>query len=204
MQTSYGGAFRDSTAFNTKMSLLWLGAGTAEERFADALRAMHESLDGSGVKHVVFESQGTSHEWQTWRRSLHSFAPLLFQAAAQADAQQAGDKPVSREPRPGGLGGFRRPIALGPDDKPAFDDPPDDFRKVRDGIPHGKLEMIGYDSKSVGTRRKMNVYTPPGYSAALEREEGSSDRDRPARTHLSQGAGSAAHLARQLSQPRTD
>ena len=25
--------------------------------------------------------------------------------------------------------------------------------------------MIEYDSKSVGTRRKMNVYTPPGYSA---------------------------------------
>jgi len=24
--------------------------------------------------------------------------------------------------------------------------------------------MIEYDSKSVGTRRKMQVYTPPGYS----------------------------------------
>ena len=54
---------------------------------------------------------------------------------------------------------------LGPDDKPAFDDPPADFKTAREGIPHGKLEMIEYDSKSVGTRRKMNVYTPPGYSA---------------------------------------
>ena len=54
---------------------------------------------------------------------------------------------------------------LGPDDKPAFDDPPADFNEVRDDIPHGKLEMIEYDSKTVGTRRKMNVYTPPGYSA---------------------------------------
>jgi enterochelin esterase-like enzyme len=53
---------------------------------------------------------------------------------------------------------------LGPGDKPAFDDPAADFRTVRDGIPHGKLEMINYDSKSVGTRRKMNVYTPAGYS----------------------------------------
>ena len=32
-------------------------------------------------------------------------------------------------------------------------------------MPHGKLEMVSYDSKSVGTTRKMQVYTPPGYSA---------------------------------------
>ena len=25
--------------------------------------------------------------------------------------------------------------------------------------------MIEYDSKTVGTRRRMNVYTPPGYSS---------------------------------------
>jgi enterochelin esterase-like enzyme len=164
-ETSYGGAFRDAAAFNAKMRLLWLAAGTAEERFADVLRAMHESLDGAGVKHVVFESQGTSHEWQTWRRSLHDFAPLLFQTARQAVAQKAGDKPASPEPRRGGRGGFRRPIVLGPDDKPAFEDPPAGFGTVRDGIPHGKLEMIQYNSKSVGTRRRMNVYSPPGYAA---------------------------------------
>src|SRR5690606_18065854 len=35
---------------------------------------------------------------------------------------------------------------------------------VRDGIPRGKLMMVEYDSDTVGTRRKMNVYTPPGYS----------------------------------------
>jgi enterochelin esterase-like enzyme len=31
------------------------------------------------ILHVVFESPGTAHEWQTWRRSLHDFAPRLFQ-----------------------------------------------------------------------------------------------------------------------------
>ncbi len=61
-------------------------------------------------------------------------------------------------------GGFNRPIVLGPDDKPAFDDPPAGFKSRRDNITHGKLEMIEYDSKTVGTRRKMQVYTPPGYS----------------------------------------
>lgn len=77
--TAYNGAFRDAAAFNTKVRLLWLGAGTAEKPFATGLRAMHEVLDQAGVKHVVFESQDTAHEWQTWRRSLHDFAPRLFQ-----------------------------------------------------------------------------------------------------------------------------
>ena len=31
-------------------------------------------------------------------------------------------------------------------------------------MPHGRLEMVTYESKSVGTTRKMQVYTPPGYS----------------------------------------
>jgi enterochelin esterase-like enzyme len=35
----------------------------------------------------------------------------------------------------------------------------------REGISRGKLEMIEYDSKTVGTKRRMQVYTPPGYSA---------------------------------------
>ena len=74
-------------------------------------------------------------------------------------------EPASPRPGRGGRGGFGGPITLGPDDKPAFDDPPTDFNVVRADIPHGKLEMIQYDSKTVGTRRNMNVYTPPGYSA---------------------------------------
>jgi enterochelin esterase-like enzyme len=53
---------------------------------------------------------------------------------------------------------------LGPDDKPAFDDPPAGFDARRDTIPHGKLEMIEYDSETVGTTRRMQVYTPPGYT----------------------------------------
>ena len=70
----------------------------------------------------------------------------------------AGDRPRRR---PGGFGG---PIVLGPDDKPAFDDPPTGINVTREGISHGTLEMIEYDSKTVGTRRKMYVYTPPGYT----------------------------------------
>lgn len=57
-------------------------------------------------------------------------------------------------------------IVVKPDDVPAFPEPPAGWDARREDISHGKLEMIEYDSKTVGTRRKMNVYTPPGYSAA--------------------------------------
>lgn len=56
-------------------------------------------------------------------------------------------------------------IVLGPDDKPAFPAAPEGFDKRRDGIAHGKIETVEYDSKSVGAKRKLVVYTPPGYSA---------------------------------------
>jgi enterochelin esterase-like enzyme len=59
---------------------------------------------------------------------------------------------------------FGGPIVLNPDDVPAFADPPKGFDANREGIPHGKLEMVTYESKTVGTTRKMQVYTPPGYS----------------------------------------
>jgi enterochelin esterase-like enzyme len=88
-------------------------------------------------------------------------------AAAQTrpDNAQADEAPGRRGPgRRGGRGGFGGPIELGPDDKPAFDDPPAGFDEVRDDIEHGKLERVEYDSKTVGVRRWMQVYTPPGYS----------------------------------------
>jgi enterochelin esterase family protein len=77
-ETSYDGVLRDAAAFNEQVKLLWFGAGSAEERFAAAVRDLHASLTDAGIQHIVFESPGTSHEWQTWRRSLYDFAPHLF------------------------------------------------------------------------------------------------------------------------------
>ena len=37
-----------------------------------------ESLKGIGVNAVGYVSEGTAHEWHTWRRSLYQFAQLLF------------------------------------------------------------------------------------------------------------------------------
>jgi len=83
---------------------------------------------------------------------------------AQSSQQSEPANPEARVRR----GGFGGPITLGPDDKPAFPAPPEGFDKPREGIAHGKLEMIEYDSKSVGTKRKALVYTPPGYSSATK------------------------------------
>ncbi|HXG47648.1 MAG TPA: alpha/beta hydrolase-fold protein [Methylomirabilota bacterium] len=88
--------------------------------------------------------------------------------SSEATAKRDGAGPAAAAPDQSGRSGrrgFGGPIELKPDDKPAFPDPPEGFDKPREGIPHGKLEMVEYDSKSVGTRRKALVYTPPGYSA---------------------------------------
>jgi enterochelin esterase-like enzyme len=42
--------------------------------------------------------------------------------------------------------------------------PPEGYDVRREGIEHGKLELVEYDSKTVGAKRKAQVYTPPGYS----------------------------------------
>nr|WP_309686595.1 alpha/beta hydrolase-fold protein [Armatimonas sp.] len=147
LKTAHNGAMADPEAFNKKMKLVWLGIGTAEPaNMYASVKGYHDALEKGGIKHGYYESPGTSHEWLTWRRCLHEFAPLLFQDQA----------PVRR---PGGFGG---PIKLSPDDIQAFPDPPAEVNANRD-VPHGKLELIEYDSKTVGVKRKVNVYTPPGY-----------------------------------------
>jgi enterochelin esterase-like enzyme len=90
--------------------------------------------------------------------------------SSEATAKREGDAPQTApgqrgQGARGGRGGFGGPIELKPDDKPAFPNAPESFDKAREGIAHGKLEMVEYDSKSVGNKRKALVYTPPGYSA---------------------------------------
>jgi len=156
-KTTHNGVMADADAFNKKVRLVWLGIGTEEAPHMYAsVNDYHKALEKAGIKHVYYESQGTAHEWQTWRRSLKEFAPRLFQVSERASAPRN-----RRGRRPGGFGG---PIVLQPDDKPAFDDPPAGFDVKRDNIAHGNMDMIEYDSKTVGTRRKMLVYTPPGYT----------------------------------------
>jgi len=78
-KTDYNGVFADPAAFAKKVHLLWMGVGTQEpERMRTGLLGLHASLQEANIQHVFYESPGTDHEWQTWRRDLKEFAPRLF------------------------------------------------------------------------------------------------------------------------------
>lgn len=94
---------------------------------------------------------------------------LLIMATTFAAVAQNNDGPQERgKNRPGERRGFGGPIVLGPDDIAAFPPPAEGFDKPRESIAHGRLEMVEYDSKAVGNKRKALVYTPPGYSAGTK------------------------------------
>lgn len=77
LSTVYNGAFADIAAFNAQNRLFFLGIGS-EER-PERTRKLAEGLQAAGITNVVYyESTGTAHEWLTWRRCLHEFAPQLF------------------------------------------------------------------------------------------------------------------------------
>ena len=77
--TAFNGIFKDGTAFNERVKLLWLGMGTEEPNpFPGSIAAFRAMLDKAAIKYVYFSSPGTAHEWLTWRRDLNDFAPRLF------------------------------------------------------------------------------------------------------------------------------
>jgi len=79
-KTAHSGVFADPAAFAKKVHLLWLGVGTVEpENMRTGIQRLHKSLLEAKIQHVYYESPGTDHEWQTWRRDLKDFAPRLFQ-----------------------------------------------------------------------------------------------------------------------------
>lgn len=74
-KTSNNGVFADAAAFNKKVKVLFLGIGSME---GPGTRNFSKALTEAGIQNVYFESPGTAHEWLTWRRCLHDFAPRLF------------------------------------------------------------------------------------------------------------------------------
>lgn len=72
---TYNGMFKDSDEFNKQLNLFFVSTGTEERNPKELV----EQLQKRGINNIVFhESQGTAHEWLTWRRALNEFAPLLF------------------------------------------------------------------------------------------------------------------------------
>lgn len=73
----------DLDAFKQKVKLVFISYGSREVTGGRAMggngKANVDALKQAGVNSVYYESPLTAHEWQSWRRSLHEFAPLLFQ-----------------------------------------------------------------------------------------------------------------------------
>lgn len=97
-------------------------------------------------------------------RNVADFVTEELVAKRQKVEAPPADAPEQPQPRRR----FRREIILGPDDKPAFQPAPEGFDKIRRGIARGKVETIEYDSRTVGNKRRMLIYTPPGYSADIK------------------------------------
>jgi enterochelin esterase-like enzyme len=80
MKTDFNGAMADPAAFAKRVHLLWIGVGTDEPAMMkNGIQKLNASLTEANIQHVFYESPGTNHEWQTWRRDLKDFAPRLFQ-----------------------------------------------------------------------------------------------------------------------------
>jgi enterochelin esterase-like enzyme len=77
-KTAFNGAFADAAAFSKKVKLLWFGAGSGEAQFVNTMNDSRKKLEELGIKSTSYISQGTFHEWHTWRRDLNEFVPLLF------------------------------------------------------------------------------------------------------------------------------
>ena len=75
VKDAFNGVFADADSFNKKVHYLFLGCGTEENM---GTKQLVESLRDMNIRVDFYESQGTAHEWLTWRRCLNEFIPHLF------------------------------------------------------------------------------------------------------------------------------
>jgi len=71
----------DMTAFKESNKLVFVSYGSREvggNRRGGDPKAAVDALKEAGVNCRYYVSPETAHEWQSWRRSLREFAPLLF------------------------------------------------------------------------------------------------------------------------------
>ena len=75
VKTAYNGVFANADEFNKKIHYFYMNWGTDDfiksQPIVDSLREL-------GIKVDASVSQGTGHEFLTWRRGLHEFIPHLF------------------------------------------------------------------------------------------------------------------------------
>lgn len=73
-----GGTYKpEDIKDKSKVKLIFLSCGSKER--PDGVKNATVALKEAGFNAVSYISEGTAHEFQTWRRSLYQMAPLLFQ-----------------------------------------------------------------------------------------------------------------------------
>jgi len=68
---------KDIDSFKKEVKVVFMSFGGREKGSVNIGPAAEE-WNKVGIKGVSYISPETAHEWQSWRRSLHEFAPLLF------------------------------------------------------------------------------------------------------------------------------
>ena len=63
---------------NNKLTFISYGSREVEKPRGQHPKETVEAVKKMGLNSYYYESPLTAHEWQTWRRSLYEFAPLLF------------------------------------------------------------------------------------------------------------------------------
>ena len=75
VKNAFDGVFTDAKSFNERVHYLFLGCGTEENM---GTKQLVKNLRDMNIRVDFYESQGTAHEWLTWRRCLNEFIPHLF------------------------------------------------------------------------------------------------------------------------------
>ena len=71
-------AITNVAQFKKQAKVILMTFGSLEPGSPNA-KAAAAALKEAGINAYFYESPGTAHEWQSWRRSLRVFAQLLFQ-----------------------------------------------------------------------------------------------------------------------------
>lgn len=75
LKTAYNGVFTNADEFNKKIHYMYMNWGSDDFiKSGDIVKGLQEM----GIKVEGKQSEGTAHEWLTWRRGLNDFVPHLF------------------------------------------------------------------------------------------------------------------------------
>lgn len=77
VKTAYDGKLADATSFNKQIKFLFMSCGSEEMPRFQTDKTV-KMLRSNGIKVDFQVSEGTDHEWLTWRRGLKQFIPHLF------------------------------------------------------------------------------------------------------------------------------